>query len=245
MTWTEGEEAISAGPNAVWQPMMDRGDPDAGLQHAEAALDVGQRLVAGDGLGGAEIGGVGQERQLAVEELRLGDGVLVQAVAEAIGGVVGLEKAGQFRLGHGAGESAVGGTIGGAATAGRPADIPGIEPGGHLVGHGLEVGDTGTAAGGLLLGAQRVMGDNEAVTGEGRLGSRCLWVTVSGIAGIATVSSQRRQSGLLVGSHSRLNTMARTRASPSVPRRPDRRARPSARSRPRSFQSACRAKTSP
>ena len=70
-------------------------------------------------------------------------------------------------------------------------------------------------------------------------------VTVSGIAGMATVSSQRRQPSLLVGSHRRLKTIARTRASASDSRREDRRARCSALSIPNSRQSSWSAKTSP
>ena len=56
------------GADAVGQPMMDRRNLDVGFQHPESALDIGQRLVAGNGLGGAQIGGVGDQRKLAVEE---------------------------------------------------------------------------------------------------------------------------------------------------------------------------------
>jgi hypothetical protein len=50
--------------------------------------------------------------------------------------------------------------------------------------------------------------------------SRCWWVTPSGMAGIATVSSQRRQPSFESGAQRRLNTMARTRASTSSLRLP-------------------------
>ena len=48
----KGEEADErVGADAIRQAVVDRGDLDVGLQHPEAALDVGQRLVARDGLG--------------------------------------------------------------------------------------------------------------------------------------------------------------------------------------------------
>ena len=46
----EGKEADQGmGADAVGQPMMDGRDLDVGFQDAKAALDVGERLVAGDG----------------------------------------------------------------------------------------------------------------------------------------------------------------------------------------------------
>ena len=41
--------------DALGQAVIDRADLDFGLEHTEAALDVGQRLVAGDDLGRCEI----------------------------------------------------------------------------------------------------------------------------------------------------------------------------------------------
>ncbi len=99
----EGEEADeSMGADAVWQAMMNRRDLDVGFQNAEAALNVGEAFVAGDGLRRREVGRIGQQRQLAVEELSSGDGILVHRPAEAIGGVIGLDEAGEFGLCHGA-----------------------------------------------------------------------------------------------------------------------------------------------
>ena len=55
----ESEEADQGvGANTVGQPLVDRGDLDVGFQHPEAALDVGQRLVARDGICRGQIGGV-------------------------------------------------------------------------------------------------------------------------------------------------------------------------------------------
>ena len=54
--------------DAVRQPVMNGCDFDVGLQNAETAFDIGQRLVVYDGFGGREIGCVGQQRQLSTEE---------------------------------------------------------------------------------------------------------------------------------------------------------------------------------
>jgi hypothetical protein len=61
---------------------VNRGDPD-----------VGERLVALDGLSGADIGGVGDQRKRAVEDLRLCHGVFIHRPGEALGGQAGLEEA--------------------------------------------------------------------------------------------------------------------------------------------------------
>jgi hypothetical protein len=55
---------------------MHRCNLDIGFQHAEAALDVREALVAGDGFSG-----VGDQRELAVEELSLGYSVVIDAPA--------------------------------------------------------------------------------------------------------------------------------------------------------------------
>jgi len=81
-------------PDAIWQPVMDRGDLDVGFQHAKAALDIGEGLVAGHGFGGRQVGGMGQERELAVEEFRARDGIFLDAPTEPVGLQVCLEEAG-------------------------------------------------------------------------------------------------------------------------------------------------------
>ena len=89
---TRARKQVGAGADAVWEAVVDGRDLDVGFQHAEAAFDVGEALVARDSVGGGEVGGVGDQRQLSVEELCLGNGGLVQTVAEALGGVIGLEE---------------------------------------------------------------------------------------------------------------------------------------------------------
>jgi len=121
----EGEKADKGmGADAVWQAMMNRRDFDVGFQDAEAALDVGEALAAGDGLRRREIGRIGQQRKLAVEERCLADGIFVQRPAEAVGGATGLDETGEFGLCHGADEPAPGAAVGGAAAAGGLAGVP-------------------------------------------------------------------------------------------------------------------------
>ena len=48
----EGQEADHrVRPDALWQPVVNRRDLDVGLQDPEATLDVGEGLVARNGLG--------------------------------------------------------------------------------------------------------------------------------------------------------------------------------------------------
>ena len=164
----ECEEADhGVGANAVGQTVMRRCDLDVGFENAEAALDVCEALVARDGLGGREIGGVGDQGELPVEKLGLCESAPIDGPAEAVGGVVGLDEAGEFGLGDSAGETAVGSTVGGAAPLCSLAIVLGIELADHPVGHGLQFGDAGAAGVALLGGAPGIMGHDEAMTGEG------------------------------------------------------------------------------
>ena len=52
--------------------MVDRRDFDVGFEGAEAALDIGEALLAMDGFGRADVGGIGNQNKFAVEELRFG-----------------------------------------------------------------------------------------------------------------------------------------------------------------------------
>ena len=72
------------GADTVWQAMMHRRDLDVGFQNAESTLNVGETLVAGDGLRRREVGRIGQQRQLAVEELSSGDGIRQLSQEEGI-----------------------------------------------------------------------------------------------------------------------------------------------------------------
>lgn len=155
------------GADAIRQAMMDRCDLDVGFQDAEPALDVGEALVAGNGLGGREIGCIGQERELAIEELCLGDGVFVDAVAEPVCLQIGPEEPRQLGLGHGAGEPAVGAPVGGAAATGGLAIVLGVVFRDHLPGHGLQVADAAPPTVGLVCGAHGIMRHDQAVPGEG------------------------------------------------------------------------------
>jgi hypothetical protein len=50
--------------DTVGQAVMNRRDLDVGLQDAEAALDIREALVAGDGVSGREVRGVSYARKL-------------------------------------------------------------------------------------------------------------------------------------------------------------------------------------
>src|SRR3546814_6791320 len=105
------------GADALREPMEYRGDLQIALEHAKAALDVGQALVALHDLRGAEVADIGQQHQLAVETLGARDGVDIDVVAEAFGLVIGVHEPRQFRLRHGPLETAVGAAIAGLAAA--------------------------------------------------------------------------------------------------------------------------------
>lgn len=64
------------GTNAIRQAVVNRRDFDIGLENADAALDIGELLVARDDLSGTDVRGVGDQCERAVEELRFGHGFL-------------------------------------------------------------------------------------------------------------------------------------------------------------------------
>lgn len=115
------------GTDAIRQAVMNRRDLDVGFQDAEAALDVCEAFVSGDSLGRAQIGGVGDQRELAVEEFGLGNGVFVDRPAEPIRIQIGFEEAGELSPCYGTGEAAVGTSVGGAPTLGGLAGILGVK----------------------------------------------------------------------------------------------------------------------
>ena len=90
---------------------VNRRDLDVGFQDAEAALNVGKALVAGDGLCRGEIRCIGQEGQLAVKEFRRGNGVFIERPGEPVGGVIGFDEACQFGFGYGPDEATVGAPV--------------------------------------------------------------------------------------------------------------------------------------
>ena len=137
------------------------------FRDAEAALDIGQALVAGDGLCGRQVWGVGQQRELSVEEFRPGDGLFIDAVAEPVCLQIGLEEARQFGLGHGAGEPAVGTAVGSTPPPGGLTAILSIELCDHFPGHGLQVPDAASSAVGLVCGSRKIMCYDQTMVGKG------------------------------------------------------------------------------
>ena len=141
--------------------MENRGDLDIGFEHAKAALDIGQALVARDSFSGSEVRRVGDQCELAIEEFCLCDGVFVDRPAEPIRVEIGLEKTGHLGLCHGPGEAAVSPAIRGATPLGRLSVWPQILPrricrcavraqtlriqlADHLLGHGLSYAEPGS-----------------------------------------------------------------------------------------------------
>lgn len=80
----EADHGVCA--DAIGQSMMNRRGLNVEFQHAEAALGVCEALVTGDNLGGAQILCVGDQRELAIKELGLRDGVGKAAISPAVGG---------------------------------------------------------------------------------------------------------------------------------------------------------------
>ena len=81
-------------------PVEDGGNLDLGLQHLEAALDVGQRLVAPHHLVGGHVLHVGHQHELAVHQLRPGQRDLVDLVGEQLGLQVDPDDARQMGIAH-------------------------------------------------------------------------------------------------------------------------------------------------
>ena len=86
---------ISACPNAPGQAVVDGSDLDVGLQHAKAALDVGQAPVALHHLVGCSVS-VGHQQQLAVEEFQVVLALLVEGITEQVALEVDLHDMGQM-----------------------------------------------------------------------------------------------------------------------------------------------------
>ncbi len=160
----EADQGVSS--DEIGKAVIDGGDLQIALEHPEAALDVGEILVAGHDLIGAEVGDVCEQHQFAVEALGACDGVLGHAVAEPLGLVVGLDEARQLGLGERTLEPAVGTPIGGATAALGETSVLGIELGDQLLGQGLESPDPLPPLGRLFGGPHRIVGDHQTLVGE-------------------------------------------------------------------------------
>lgn len=89
----EGEEADErVRPDAVRQAVVDLRDLDVGFEDAEPALNIGKTLVARDSLCRADVSGIGNQGERAVEELGTGHSLFLHRPREAIGSQVGLEE---------------------------------------------------------------------------------------------------------------------------------------------------------
>ncbi len=85
-------------PDAIGQAVEHRRDLDVGLQDPEAPLDVGQALVTRDHLGDLQVGDVGHQQQLAVEQFEVALLVLVDREAEGLNLEVDLDQVSEVCL---------------------------------------------------------------------------------------------------------------------------------------------------
>lgn len=138
----EGQEADhGAGADAVGQTVVNRRDLDVGFQDAEAAFDVCEALLARDGLSGGEVWSIGDQRDLTVEELGLGYGVVIDAPAEPIRIEIGLDEPGEFGFRDGADEAAIRPAVRRTTALGCLSSILGVELANHLLGHVFQLGN--------------------------------------------------------------------------------------------------------
>jgi hypothetical protein len=108
----KGHEADQGvGADAIGQAVEHRGDLDLGLEHPEPPLDVGQRLVARDHLGGVEIGGVRHQQQLAIVEFGPRERRLVDGVGEEVRLQIDLDDRGEMRIADGAEQPRLGARV--------------------------------------------------------------------------------------------------------------------------------------
>jgi hypothetical protein len=139
--------------DALGQPMQHRGDLDLGLQDLEAALDVGQALVAHHDLGGRQVLDVGHQQQLAVHGPRTRQGHRVDVVGEQLGLEVHADDARQVGVCDLVEEPRLGAAVGELATAVYGAGILAVELARQVRGARLQFGDVRIALRRLLAGA--------------------------------------------------------------------------------------------
>ena len=94
--------------DAIWQPVVNWRDLDVGFQHAKAALDICQCLVAHDGVSRGDLGDIGQQDEFAVKEGCARDGLFINVSTEPIRRQIRLDEAGEFGIGDGTDKAAIG-----------------------------------------------------------------------------------------------------------------------------------------
>lgn len=163
----EGEEAdAGVSPDVAGQAVEDGADLDFGLEHAEAALDVGEGLVAGDDLAGRQRC-IGDEEEFAVHEFGESEGVLVEGVGEAFAVHVGAQDVGEVGFFDGVVEARLGAAVGESSAAGGSAVVLSVELAGPCCGLGFEGGDAVTPRTGAGSGDFGVVGDDQAQVSTG------------------------------------------------------------------------------
>ncbi len=144
------EAQAGVGLDALGPAVEHRGDLDLGLEHLEATLDVGQRLVAPHHLGRAQILDIGDQHQLAVHELRSRECGFIDRIGEQIGLQVHLDDARQAGVADFVEEAGLGAGIRELAPALDFAFVLGVELAGQLIGALLQGMDACKALLGLL-----------------------------------------------------------------------------------------------
>ena len=88
------------GANAIRQAVVDRPNLNLGLEDAKPPLNIGQRFIAFDDLIGRQIGGIGDQQQLAIHQARMRQSPLINGVGEQLTFEVNPHDARQMRFAH-------------------------------------------------------------------------------------------------------------------------------------------------
>lgn len=128
----------------------------------QATLDVGEGLVALHDLSRREIGGVGDQQQLAVHQPGVCEGLLVDVVAEELATEVHAQDARHVRVADLAVQARGGAAVGELAPAGGLARVLRLQPLRPRLCLGFEFGDESIALGAGLLSRVWIVRDDQA-----------------------------------------------------------------------------------
>lgn len=157
----EADQGVST--DAFRQAVVNWRNLDVALEYAEAALDVGQGLVARDDFLGAELG-IGDQQALAIEPLGIAQYGFIALEAEAFRLEVRLEDAAQARVPDLLAKAQVGPPIARFASAQRFARVRIVQPLGHALAFGLDGFDLLASPGRLFGSALGIVGNDQATS---------------------------------------------------------------------------------
>ncbi len=150
------------GTDAVGQAVEHRGDLDLGFENLEAALDVGQALVASQNLKRRQLWHIGHQQQLAVAQFCTRQRLVVDDVGEQIRLQVDLDDRAQMRLGDRAIQPGLSTGVAQAPASEGGAAFLRIKLASTLLGFLREFSDMLAARCGLFQGAARIVGPDQA-----------------------------------------------------------------------------------